>query len=167
MYKPFIMRTTGWLTMALICAASMQLVAQDTDVVSRTIFKLSPQHFIQNSLKAGVERFNRTHSRSFVIFLTGMMDNNDRSYYAEGYNALAGEFQLRKYISPLKRVLQKTTGFFTRVSSGPSTRREAIIRATSEVKAVTNYDRQTGAYTPVYFNYSENIVNGGFGFTIG
>lgn len=80
---------------------SLKTSAQTREVLSRNIFKLSPKHFLHNSLKVGMERFNPTHTSSFAFFVTGMMENTVQSF-TDGYNGVAGELQLRKYISPMK-----------------------------------------------------------------
>src|SRR5687768_5543206 len=101
--KPCTMRTFIFLV-AGVCLSAGIAFAQEPETLSRTIFKLSPQHFTQNSLKGGVERFNKNHSLSVAVFITGRMEKNEDSHYRDGYDGLAGELQVRKYISPMKAV---------------------------------------------------------------
>jgi len=65
------MRNTFLLLIGILCLSARTTLAQESETASRTIFKLSPQHFIDNSLKAGVERFNSNHSGSVAVFLPG------------------------------------------------------------------------------------------------
>ncbi len=74
------MRNTTPIIMAMFCLSIANSRAQESETISRTIFKLSPQHFTQNSLKAGVERFNRHHSGSIAIFITGMIQNDENTF---------------------------------------------------------------------------------------
>jgi len=140
---------------------------QDTDTpLSRTVFKLSPQHFTHNSLKAGVERFNETHSSSFAIFLTGMMGNKNESFYGNGYDGLAGELQFRKYISPMKSYTSKNNRPYHQGVYGAAYLQGGYY--TGEFRGQSqHYDPISGLYTWENYNYTENIANGGFGFTIG
>jgi hypothetical protein len=152
-------------SIALMSICALKTFAQDPEPLSRSVFKLSPQHFIHNSLKVGLERFNPTHASSFTFFVTGMMENTMQSY-GEGYNGVAGELQLRKYISPMK----------SQTSRHNKTYHQGVYGAlylqgghfSDKFKGESGYiDPVTGAYVTEKYDYSEKILNGGLGFTIG
>lgn len=143
-------------------------IAQEVASPSRTVFKLSPQHFIDNSLKVGVERFKRERSGSFAVFLTGMIDNDQFSTYSfdEGYDGIALEFQLRKYISAMKPTTSRQGKTFHQGVYGAAYAQGGYYEGASKGETY-QYDPVTGNSTPVYYNYVHRITNGGFGFTIG
>ena len=155
------------LSLTLCLYAIITASAQDEQSLSRTIFKLSPQHFIDNSLKAGVERFNQDHSRSFAVFLTGRMDNNRRYMYdSDGYTGVAGEVQFRKYINPMKlRTSKKNNTFHQGVYGAAYIQGGTYSGGFEDEYSV--YDPNTGGYVPTHYKYTELVTNGGFGFTIG
>jgi len=142
--------------------------AQETEPLSRSVFKMSPQHFTQNALKAGLERFNKTHSASLSLFVTARLDNNENTADNwEGYDGLAGELQIRKYISPMKARMSKKGNSYHQGVYGA-----AYVQGGSYSGEFsgeyTTFDPNTGMYTNhVLYNYSESIGNWGLGFTIG
>lgn len=141
--------------------------AQETDApLSRTIFKLSPQHFTQNSLKAGVERFNQTHSGSVAFFLAGMMENKEQGFYGIGYDGVAGELQLRRYVSPMKTLTSKRNRVYHQGVYGAAYLQGGYYTGNFKGQG-RDYDPITSTFTWYEYDYSEDIVNGGFGFTIG
>jgi hypothetical protein len=150
---------------SLVCAHAS---GQETEPLSRTVFKLSPQHFTHNALKAGVERFNKNHSSSFAIFITGRLDNNEDSYFdREGYNGLAGEFQIRKYISPMKEHTSKKNNVYNQGVYGGAYLQGGAYSGEFAEQFMT-YDPVTGMYVPTtQYDYKETIGNWGLGFTIG
>lgn len=155
--------------LALLALSFSNIFAQEVEPtpLSRTVFKLSPQHFVHNSLKAGIERFNADHSGSFAFFVTGRLENNEESFYREGYNGLAGELQFRKYISPMsRRVSKKGNSFHQGVYAAGYLQGGAYAgRFRSEYGY---YDPNTGTYvTHISYDYDERIINGGIGFTMG
>lgn len=162
------MRKTILIPIAIFCFSFSHTFAQEADLtLSRTIFKLSPQHFIHNSLKAGIERFNKTHSGSFVFFVTGRLENEDNAFDREGYDGLAGEIQFRKYISPMKvRTSKKNNIFHQGIYGAAYLQGGSYSGKFSESQAV--YDPVTGQYIQQsQYTYKESIGNYGFGFTIG
>lgn len=159
------MRITLLFTLAVLFAFTTS--AQEDELLSRTIFKLSPQHFIHNSLKAGIERFNPAHSGSFAIFLTGRLEDTRQSWYGrEGYSGLAGEVQFRKYISPMKLHTSRRNNSYHQGVYGAAYIQGGGYSGGFEDE-MSVYDPNTGAYVPTYYRYTERITNGGFGFTIG
>ena len=151
------------LTIVYISTAS----AQDEPALSRTVFKLSPQHFIHNSLKAGIERFNADHSGSFALFITGRLENNREYIYdREGYNGVAGEVQFRKYISPMKVRTSRKNNTFHQGVYGAAYLQGGTYSGEFE-NSYQMYDPNSGTYVPAHYEFTERITNGGLGFTIG
>lgn len=151
----------------MFCLTLVNTRAQESETISRTIFKLSPQHFTNNSLKAGVERFNRNHSGSIAIFVTGMLENDGNSFDRNGYDGLAGELQLRKYISPMQLYTSKKDRVYRQGIYGA-----AYVQGGSYSGEFSDqysyFDPNTGMFiTQLNYDYDENIGNWGFGFTIG
>jgi hypothetical protein len=135
--------------------------------LSRTIFKLSPQHFTHNSLKAGIERFNGNHSGSTAFFLTGMMNNNQNTFQGDGYNGMAGELQLRKYISPMKSRISKRDNVYHQGIYGAAYFQGGYYSGDFQQYNMF-YDPNTGNYErQLQYDYRETVGNWGFGFTIG
>lgn len=149
------------------CLSAAVADAQEPETISRTIFKLSPQHFTENSLKGGVEHFNKKHSASLIVLITGRMEKNEYSIHGDGYDGLAGELQLRRYISPMKAIVAKNNkvyhqGIYGAVyvqggSYSGDFRRDYFF-----------YDPNTGStVTEVQYDYEDHVGNWGGGFTIG
>ena len=152
----------------LLCFPLSLTFAQEIVPISRTVFKLSPQHFTHNALKAGLERFNNNHTSSFAIFITGRLDNNEDNYFdREGYNGLAGEFQLRKYISPMKQHTSKKNNVYNQGVYGAAYVQGGSYSGKFAEQYMT-FDPVTGGYVQTtQYDYKENIGNWGLGFTIG
>lgn len=162
------MKNTLILLAVLVGSPFACVFGQDSLLLSRTVVKLSPQHFIHNSLKAGIERFNQTHSSSFALFVTGRIDNSGDGFYEwDGYTGLAGEFQVRKYISPMKALISKRNNIYHQGVYGAAYVQGGSYSGDfSEVHS--DYDPNTGTFGPsTEYNYNENVGNWGFGFTIG
>ena len=135
--------------------------------LSRTVFKLSPQHFIHNSLKAGIEHFNETHSSSTAFFVTGMIENKEYTFQGDGYSGIAGEVQLRKYISPMKSYTSRHGKAYHQGVYGAAYLQGGYYSGDFK-DAYSYYDPNTGGMVTQYqYDYNEKVTNGGFGFTIG
>ena len=79
---------------------------QEPLAVSRSIVKISAQHFAHYSLKTGFECFNKNHSNSFLLFVTGKLaTRTDEPDYWSGYSGVAAELQFRKYVSATDTML--------------------------------------------------------------
>lgn len=134
---------------------------------SRSIFKISPQHFTQKQLKVGFERFNQSYSRSFSLYLNGLWDWYDEdSGYDEGYSGLGAEFQYRKYLVPLSmRTTKKGNTYYRGIyfsgylQGGHYSGTQAGIHY--------DYDPTTGTSTSSQYEYKDDIGNWGGGFTFG
>lgn len=157
---------TYLLLLAGTCILCSTAQAQEPDTLSRTVFKLSPQHFIQNSLKAGVERFNKNHSASFAIFITGMIDNEVWSYSEGGYDGIGGELQLRKYISPMKPFTSKRGKINQQGIYGALYAQGGYYTGAFRGQTYT-YEPMNSSPTLVTYDYGHRLLNGGLGFTIG
>lgn len=156
----------------LITLTALNVFAQESAnlVPSRSLFKLSPQHFTQNALKIGIERFNRNFTKSVAFYLTGMLGDNtsNNDYYnTYGYNGLSGEFQFRKYIRPMellpgKRGNEYVQGiYFAGFLQGGS-------YSANRYSDYYTIDPNTGVKIKVVeYDYDESIGNIAFGFTLG
>ena len=142
----------------LVLASVTWSSAQNSDgVIPRTILKTSPQHFVINALKLGVERFNASHTKSLAVFITARIQGDDNEF--DGYNGLAGELQYRKYISPMK-------AYFT----GKNKKFYRGIYAAGFVQggAYSGEFKQTSMWYPhLDYDYSEKVSNWAVGFSIG
>jgi|SRR5690349_14640769 len=156
------------LPLFVLVMLSTRAFAQETEPLVRTVFKLSPQHFTINSLKAGVERFNKDHSASIVLFATARLENNEGTIdFRDRFDGLAGELQLRKYISPLQTRTSKKGNEYQQGIYGAAYVQGGSYSGKFKGE-YTYYDPGTGTYpTQVSYDYSESIGNWGLGFTIG
>ncbi|MGC1243839.1 MAG: hypothetical protein WA874_19755 [Chryseosolibacter sp.] len=158
---------TPILLLAGLCISTSMAIAQESEPLSRTIFKLSPQHFIHNSLKAGVERFNQNHTGSVAVFLTGRLESKQESAFDDGYNGLAGELQFRKYISPMKALTSKHGKAYYQGIYGAAYLQGGSYSGEFRDE-YSYYDPNTGQYVTQYqYDYHESVGNWGLGFTIG
>jgi hypothetical protein len=140
------------LFLLLVCG-SIHTFGQSTPELppKRILFKLSPQHFTQNTLKAGGEFFNKEFSRSFVVYFSAAAGNNpnDYFYYSDyEYSGLSGELQYRKYISPVRFQTSKRGREYYQG-----------IYFSGFVQGIPVY--------VVEYNYHESVGNFAFGFTLG
>jgi len=163
------MKTLPALFLALV---SLSAFAQTPDVpVKRFLFKLSPQHFTQNTLKVGGEYFNKNFTHSFAIYASAVSGDKTEDYYYFSdyqYDGLGGELQYRKYISPLKLNTTKRGKEYY----------QGIYFAGFLQGGGYSADRYYGydGYDPdnpdipiwvVEYDYEESIKNLAFGFTLG
>lgn len=163
------MRPALSLSLALMMFSSITTFGQEAESLARTVFKMSPQHFTQNALKAGVERFNKNHSGSLTFFATARLDNsNEEMVYSDigGYDGFAGELQIRKYISPMKERISKKGNVFHQGVYGLAYVQGGSYSGDFQGYNST-YDPVTGIYTNEEYSYSNNIGNWGLGFAIG
>lgn len=160
---------TRLLAISLTFCLMNEVSAQETPIeIPRVLFKVAPQNFINNTLKIGAEIFSKDKKRSYAIFGYGRFTstNNDPYYYEYYPPGFGGEFQFRKYLSPLTVYLTK--------------RNKEYLQGIY----VSGY-LQGGSYSANYIDYryyfdpnnpnqqsqnytvEESIVNYGGGFTIG
>lgn len=81
--------------------ASAALAQDAKPLPSRTLIKLSPQHFIANTLQIGTEHFNRDFSKS-VNFTFGIRNQGGNDMYDRKIRGGDFDFQFRKYVRPLQ-----------------------------------------------------------------
>jgi hypothetical protein len=150
----------------VLVALGWAAIGQETPTPSRSVFKISPQHFTQNQLKIGLERFNRSYSRSFSFFLMGVYDRYENGNYTQGYNGLGTELQYRKYIVPMTAHTTKKDHVYHRgiyfsgyLQGGYYSGKQSGI--------ATSYDPATGASVTSPYEYTDNIKNFGGGITFG
>ena len=147
---------------AIISAA----MSQETPPPSRSVFKISPQHFTKNQLKIGLERFTHSYSRSFSLFLVGLFDRYENVGYTEGYNGIGTELQYRKYIVPMAPHTTRKDHAYHRgiYFSGYL---QGGYYSGKQTGITSNYDPATGNHTSSPYEYTDNIRNLGGGITFG
>jgi hypothetical protein len=144
--------------------------ANEITTIPRALFKVAPQNFIENTLKIGVEFFNKERTRSYNVYLYGRLESNNDSqpyYYGDKYyKGLGSELQYRKYISPLnsyttrkgKNYLQGI--YVSGYLQGASYSNEGDF-------VYYSFDQNTGQQIRSYVKVNESVGNVGTGFTIG
>lgn len=155
-----------YLILLMLAAIGRSAIGQETPSLSRSVFKISPQHFTHNQLKIGLERFNPSYSRSFSLFLVGLFDRYENAGHTEGYNGLGTELQYRKYIVPMTAHTTKKDHIYHRgiyfsgyLQGGYYSGKQTGITST--------YDPTTGTHTSSPYDYTDNIRNFGGGITFG
>ena len=157
----------------LLLLVSIAVAGQSDEILTppRALFKVAPQNFIANTLKVGVEVFNKTRSKSYSLYLYGRLDSdnnaNQPNYYGDYYyKGLGSEFQYRKYISPIKsystrRGKNYLQGIYV----------SGYLQGASYVNdgdfIFSSYDQNTGQRSQTLITINETTRNGGTGFTIG
>jgi hypothetical protein len=76
--------------------------AQQPEALPKSLIKFSPQHFVQETLKLGIETFDNSFSRSGVIYVSGVVGRHGDAFNKRGLSGIGLEGQYRKYISPMK-----------------------------------------------------------------
>jgi hypothetical protein len=136
----------------------------------RALFKVSPQNFAINTLKIGAEIFNKNRSKSYSFYLYGRFDSNNNSepyYYGDDfYKGLGGEFQYRKYISPMKNYFTKRNKDYLQGIYVSGYIQAASYKNEGEF-IYYSYDPNTGQQNNYMVAIEESIGNWGTGFTIG
>jgi len=166
----FIMR--NWVF--VICLIFTEFAfAQDTTkqkTLSRTVFKISPFHFVQNTLKVGLENFNKSGTKSISIY-AGVRSKSNTTSNAnsdDSYNGVLGEVQFKKYVSPIEEYISKrnrVTMVTQGIYGGVFIQGGSYSGSRNYVEY--NYDPGTQTPTNVNYKYSENTWNAGIGFVLG
>jgi len=103
---------------ALVVATTLPAQEQKT-LPSRTLLKLSPQHFIVSTLQIGTERFSRDFSRSWNLAVGVRNQGGSRSYSMQVRGAEI-DFQYRKYVRPMQPFTsRKNRSYLQGVYVGP------------------------------------------------
>lgn len=92
----------------LICTASgfffsALLLAQNAaPLPSRTLFKVSPQHFIASTLQVGIEHFNTDFSKSWNFSIGLRNQGNNQNTYNDEVRGGELDLQYRRYVRPFQ-----------------------------------------------------------------
>lgn len=159
----------NWAFMLFVLRASLAGAQDAPDVpITKTVFKLAPFHFTQNTLKVGIENFNidRSNSTSFYVGVRTNSNASEDVYNDNGYDGLLGEIQLKKYVSPIKAYTSKRNntykqGIYVGVFGQGGTYKG------DHTYTEFNYDPITMTSTNINYKYSENVSNAALGFTLG
>lgn len=159
---------TSFLAFLLLCSLAAFGQSETGLTPPRALFKVSPQHFTINTLKIGTEIFDKNRTKSYSIFVYGRFDSNRDDYYYGGgfYRGLGGEFQYRKYISPMKSYTTKRNKNYLRgVYAGGYVQGASYSNDLDYIQR--SYDYNTGQFTDRDVNIEQSIANWGTGFVIG
>jgi hypothetical protein len=164
------MRKILLLLLTGILAIPVLAQQEDSPIVPRSLFKVSPQHFTINTLKLSAEIFNKQRDKSFSVSVYGRFDstpNYDIYYYGDDrYKGIGGELQYRKYISPIKSLTtRRNKNFLQGIYVGGYLQGAAF---SNDGEYVTyTYDPNTNQQISTTTYVEESIGNWGTGFTIG
>ncbi len=159
------------LLLPLLLLLSVHAICQDqpTLPLPRALFKVAPQNFAVNSLKIGTEIFNKSRTKSYSLFVYGRFDGNNSTqpyYYGDDfYKGLGGEFQYRKYISPLQNYTTRKGKPFLQGIYVSGYLQAASYKNEGDF-IYYSYDPATGQQVNAVV-VNESISNWGTGFTIG
>lgn len=136
----------------------------------RALFKVAPQNFAINTLKIGTEVFNKSRTKSYSLYVFGRFDSNNGSgpyYYGDDfYKGLGGEFQYRKYISPMKSYSTRRNKNYLQGIYVSGYLQAATFKNEGDF-IYYNYDPNTGQQISYSVRVEENVKNWGTGFTLG
>ena len=155
----------------LFLVLSVTAICQDQPSLPlpRALFKVVPQNFAVNTLKIGTEIFNKSRTKSYSLYVYGRFDGNTSSqpyYYGDDYyKGLGGEFQYRKYISPLQNYTTRRGKAFLQGIYVSGYLQGASYKNEGEF-IYYSYDPATGQQVNTVV-VEESIGNWGTGFTIG
>jgi len=150
---------------------SIPALCQDEEVLTapNVLFKTTPQNFLVNTLKIGVEVFNKSRTKSYSLYLNGRLDSDNGAqayYYDDFYQGFGAEFQYRKYLNGFtSKKSRRGNDFLQGVYFGGY-----LNGGTFSNKGefwISNYDNNTGQVIRSSVYREEYILNVGTGFTIG
>ncbi|MBL7871336.1 MAG: hypothetical protein JNM78_06980 [Cyclobacteriaceae bacterium] len=143
---------------------------EQTLTTPRALFKVAPQNFALNTLKIGTEVFNKSGTKSYSLYLYGRFDGNHESephYYGDDvYKGVGGEFQYRKYVSPMKSYVTRRNKSYLQGIYVSGYVQAASFKQEGDF-TYTTYDWNTGMRNTYSFYVDENTANWGTGFTFG
>jgi len=136
----------------------------------RALFKVAPQNFIENTLKVGVEVFNKKRSKSISLYLYGRLESNSEIqpyYYGDKYyKGLGSELQYRKYISPIKSyTTRKGKNYLQGIYVSGYLQGASFVNDGEFI--YYSFDQNTGQQTKTFITINESVGNIGTGFTLG
>ncbi|TXH28238.1 MAG: hypothetical protein E6Q96_05390 [Cyclobacteriaceae bacterium] len=156
----------------LLCIVAVPAFSQDDAALTppRALFKTVPQNFLINTFRVGVEVFNKSHTKSYSLYLSGRLDGDTGApaffYEDDFYRGVGGEFQYRKYMS----------GFSSRKTRRDREFLQGVYIAgyltggtfSNKGEFTTHYrDFDTGQVTTTMYYVDDKILTVGTGFTIG
>ena len=157
----------------LLSILSIAVLGQSEEISAppRALFKLVPQNFLENTLKVGFEVFNKNRSKSYSLYLYGRLDNDNNAkqpnYYGDYYyKGLGGEFQYRKYISPIKSYTTRRGKNYLQGIYVSGYLQGACYLNNGDF-IFSSYDSNTGQLSQTLITINESIYNVGTGFAIG
>jgi hypothetical protein len=155
----------------LVALAAIRPVFGQTDVVispSNLIFKMSPQHLALNMLKVGLEKINKSGTRSFQFYLQAVANDKRDNYGGStfGYDGIGVEFMIRKYLSPMQQVTtRKGRQFMQGIYFGGFI--QGGIYSGKVDDEWISWDPITQTYSSTTYKYTDKPKNVATGFTIG
>jgi hypothetical protein len=158
-------KISHWIFFLLFCTPAY---AQDAvPGIPQSILKISPQHFVQDALKIGIERFNSSFKNSGVIYLSGVIGSHNDSAGQSGFNGFGLEAQRRKYFNSLKiHTSKKENPYYQGIFLAGFI--QGGYYSGDQHHTSWQYDSSSGDLVKVTnYNYSQRIINYGAGFTIG
>ena len=141
--------------------------SQETAAPSRFMFKMSPQHLFQNTLKIGGEFFSKSKPSSFTLFLHAVSNNRDQDpYWLFPYNGGGAEISYRQYILPIQTRTTRKGRSFTQGIYFSAFLQGGAYKGDYDFWD-GHYDRVTNQYTEEHIIYQETAQNLATGFSIG
>lgn len=157
------MKTISPVLLVILCH-SLAFAQPTEEQISRTIFKISPQQLTINTLKAGIERFNKTYTASWVIFASATSQGQDySSTYTDKLRGLGGELQYRKYLGAMKEHASRRHRYA----------RGIYLMGFIQGAAYSNHQKGLsgsyvgGVYATTPYDFQRSIGNWGGGFALG
>lgn len=142
-------------------------IAAQTEMPGRLMFKMSPQHLTMNTLKAGVEVFNRAKPASIVVFVKAASNNAEKEPYPLfPYKGIGLELAHRKYIAPIREATNRKGKPFTQGIYFSLFLQGGAYKGDYDFLDV-HYDFVTQVRTETQIKYSESAQQIAAGFTIG
>jgi hypothetical protein len=153
---------------AAIALCTLTAQAQDAATPQRFMFKMSPQHLIQTTLKVGGEFFLKTKPASITVFLQAASNNSSKeeTYILFPYSGFGAEVGIRKYISPMQTITNRKGRQHTQGIYFSGFLQAGTYKGDYNFIAY-DYDPQTQTSTQQQIIYSQSAQNMATGFTIG
>jgi hypothetical protein len=108
--------------LVILFAVATTVLAQAQDIKqlqSRSLIKLSPQHFGVNTLQVGTERFNASFTKSWSIAI-GFRNQGGNNDYDRKIRGGDLDLQFRKYVRPMQHLTsRKNRSYVQGIYFGP------------------------------------------------
>jgi hypothetical protein len=148
----------------------LNVAAQEAQPDYDGIFKMSPQHLVQQMIQVGGERFNKKKSTSYQGLLKAV--SKTQTYFCcgnfgyDGYRGGGAEVSVRKYLMPMQSLTNRRGRQFTQgIYIGGFLQGGSYHGNFSGDE--TFFDPQTNVRTITPYQYSSKVKNMAAGFTIG